>query len=404
MDSFDEALAGLVDAEVDRYEAGRREGVPNVLGIGWGLVLATGDVLGVQVTSRSYTGSPLGTTTTTSTLYTDVADATTWTSADLVAEPRQLARWVSSALERADVTHVLPAADVVGTDVRFGEDGSITVVLDRHEAGLTSLDAVAVRIPAGDAADVLTEPGRRIRDAAVAAAAFTGVPGRPAGSSAAPAGPSAAPVGHPTGPEGTAVDCARVACIALTFDDGPGPYTAQLLRELADADVDATFFVVGGNAAAMPDLVGRMAAEGHAVGNHTWDHPRLPALAPEQIADEIDRTTSALADAGVTTDLLRPPYGETDGTVAAVAGARGYAQVLWDVDTQDWLNRDVATTTQRALDGAFPGAIVLLHDIHPTTVQAVPGIIAGLRARGYVFVTVPELVGTVEPGARYGGL
>nr|WP_275586572.1 polysaccharide deacetylase family protein [Geodermatophilus normandii] len=194
-----------------------------------------------------------------------------------------------------------------------------------------------------------------------------------------------------------------MACVALTFDDGPGPYTAQLLHELADAGVPATFFVLGGNVAAMPDLVRRAATEGHAIGSHTWSHPRLPLLTGEQIADEVDRTTAALFDAGVTTDLLRPPYGETDDRVADVVGDLGYAQVLWDVDTQDWLNRDIATTTQRALDGAHPGAIVLMHDIHPTTVQAVPGIIDALQARGYTLVTVPQLLGAVDPGAAYRG-
>ncbi|MGY1604327.1 polysaccharide deacetylase family protein [Geodermatophilus sp. SYSU D00815] len=395
VDSLDQVLTAMVDAEVERYENARREGVSNALSIGWGVVLATGDVLGVQLTSRSYTGSATGTITTTSSVYTDVAAARTWTSAELVADLGQLARWVAAALDRAEVEHLPPGSLTVGTDLRFGTDGSITVVLDREEAGLQSLDAVAVRIPAADAADVLTGAGRRIRDASTADAPFAGVPDR------TPA-PTTVPVGQQTGADGT-VDCTRLACIALTFDDGPGPYTAQLLRVLAAADVRATFFVVGSNAAAMPELVRRTADQGHAIGNHSWDHADLTMLSPEQVADEIDRTTAALADVGVTTDLVRPPYGATDETVAAVLRARGAAQVLWDVDTQDWLNLDVATTTQRALAGAFPGAIVLLHDIHPTTVEAVPGIIDGLRARGYTLVTVPELLSSVEPGTRDGG-
>ena len=214
-------------------------------------------------------------------------------------------------------------------------------------------------------------------------------------------GPLALPGPPAPPPTGAPVDCAVEPCVALTFDDGPGPYTAELLDELRAADVRATFFVTGLNAAQRPDLVRLAAADGHTIGNHTWSHPRLPALGTAGIAAEIDRTTEALAAAGVTTGLLRPPYGETGPAVAAVAAERGMAQVLWDVDTEDWRNRDVGVTTQRVLDGAHPGAIVLMHDIHPTTVAAVPGIVDALRAEGYALVTVPELLGSTTPGETY---
>ncbi|HJX44092.1 MAG TPA: polysaccharide deacetylase family protein, partial [Geodermatophilus sp.] len=201
---------------------------------------------------------------------------------------------------------------------------------------------------------------------------------------------------------GPDVDCAVLACVALTFDDGPGPYTALLLDELRAAGVRATFFVVGRAAAARPDLVREAVADGHAVGNHTWSHPRLPDVGAVAVADQLDRTSAVLADLGVTTTLMRPPYGATDATVASVTAARGHAQILWDVDTQDWRNRDVAVTTQRALAGAHPGAIVLMHDIHPSTVEAVPGIVDALRAEGYTLVTVPELLGSdLQPGRAY---
>ncbi|PWW23674.1 hypothetical protein JD79_02849 [Geodermatophilus normandii] len=117
---------------------------------------------------------------------------------------------------------------------------------------------------------------------------------------------------------------------------------------------------------------------------------------------ELDRATAVLAGLGVTTSLVRPPYGATDATVAAVAADRGHAQVLWDVDTRDWWNRDVTITTERVLAGAHRGAIVLMHDIHPTTVQAVPGIVDALQDAGYTLVTVPQLLGPdVVPGATY---
>ena len=269
--------------------------------------------------------------------------------------------------------------------VTISRTGSPPAATDRIEASTGK--------PGGAAAAPSTGSIVTGGPAAVTGAPFTGVP-------PAPALPPVAPVVPPV--EG-GIDCAVLRCIALTFDDGPGPYTAQLLDELAAEGVHATFFVVGQNAAAMPDLVRREAAEGHAIGNHTWDHGHLPTMGPEQIADEVDRTTAALAAAGVTTDLVRPPYGETDDTVASVLADRGYGQVLWDVDTEDWLNLDVGITTQRALDGARPGAIVLMHDIHATALGAVPGIIDALRAQGYTFVTVPQLIGAVQPGAVYGG-
>ena len=191
-------------------------------------------------------------------------------------------------------------------------------------------------------------------------------------------------------------------CLALTFDDGPGPYTAELLDLLRAEDARATFFLVGRSAAAHPALVRRMVDDGHAVGNHTWSHPRLPDVSPAAVGTELDRTTALLADLGVPTSLVRPPYGATDAAVTSVMAGRGYAQVLWDVDSRDWWDRDAATVTERVLAGAHRGAIVLLHDIHPTTVQAVPGIVDALQAAGYTLVTVPQLLGPdAAPGTTH---
>lgn len=229
---------------------------------------------------------------------------------------------------------------------------------------------------------------------------------------AGPGVPVPAPAPHPTAgavpepePDRAPVDCAVERCVALTFDDGPGPYTARLLDELAARSVPATFFVVGRQVAARPDLVAREHAEGHAVGDHTWDHRDLTTLAPDQIADEVDRTAQAVQDAtGTSPTLVRPPYGAVDDDVLSVLEARGETAVLWDVDTEDWRNRDAAETTRRALAGAHPGAIVLLHDVHPTTVDAVPGIVDQLRAQGYTLVTVPELLGgRLRPGEKVFG-
>jgi peptidoglycan/xylan/chitin deacetylase (PgdA/CDA1 family) len=200
------------------------------------------------------------------------------------------------------------------------------------------------------------------------------------------------------------VDCSVQRCVALTFDDGPVAGTADLLDVLADKGVPATFFVVGSNAQAQPDLLARMVAEGHVVGNHTQDHPDLTKLDAEQVRDQIEQVNDTVAAAtGVRPTLLRPPYGATSPTVADVAAAAGMAQVLWNVDPEDWKDRDSAVVQQRVLSSTDDGDIVLSHDIHETTREAYAAIIDGLVANGYTLVTVPQLLGELEPGQVYRG-
>lgn len=194
-------------------------------------------------------------------------------------------------------------------------------------------------------------------------------------------------------PPASSVDCTVEQCVALTFDDGPGPYTDKLLDELATRDVHATFFVVGKNIEARGKTVKREIAEGHVVGNHSWDHADLSKLSWQGVAQEIDSTNTALTNLGLPLPLLvRPPYGAQNPEVMAALKARGQIGTFWSIDTEDWKNRDVAQTTARALQ-ARRGSILLMHDIQPTTVDAIPGIIDGLRQKGFTLVTVPELIG-----------
>nr|WP_197684228.1 polysaccharide deacetylase family protein [Vaginimicrobium propionicum] len=190
-------------------------------------------------------------------------------------------------------------------------------------------------------------------------------------------------------------------CVALTFDDGPGPNTEKLLDELAEADVLATFFLVGRNIANNVDVVKRMAAAGHQIGNHSWSHADFLAVGPAAAEQELTATSDLIEQiTGTRPTMARPPYGAFNDQTPRC----GMSFVTWRVDTQDWKNRDSAITTQRALDGVYPGAIILMHDIHPTTVDAVPGLIKQLRELGYVFATVPELWGgELIPGEDYLG-
>lgn len=200
-----------------------------------------------------------------------------------------------------------------------------------------------------------------------------------------------------------AIDCTRVKCIALTFDDGPVKDTARLLQVLRVHQVRATFFLIGQNAMEFPDMVRKELADGHELGNHTWSHANLVTLSTAGIESQLTRTQAAVRKAtGVTPQVFRPPYGSTNARVAAVARGLGLSQFLWEVDPLDWRDRNSATVERRVVRGAQSGDIVLMHDIHPTTVTAVPSILDRLAAKGFVFVTVSELfAGQLTPGRVY---
>src|SRR5437667_9692000 len=187
--------------------------------------------------------------------------------------------------------------------------------------------------------------------------------------------------------------------VALTFDDGPSSYTRRVLRLLRRARVRATFFVVGSRAAARPDLVRAESRQG-AVGNHTWTHPRLASLDRRDVIQQLLRTQAAIvrATGGVRPLLFRPPYGVGTPAETAAVHALGLVDVRWSLDSLD--SRPGASTgavVRNVTAGLRPGAIVLLHDIHPWTVAALPRILRALRARGLTAVTIPELVALDPP-------
>ncbi|MEU8359505.1 polysaccharide deacetylase family protein [Nonomuraea sp. NPDC048882] len=205
-------------------------------------------------------------------------------------------------------------------------------------------------------------------------------------------------------PRSRRFDCARLKCVALTFDDGPGEHTGRLLDMLSTRDVKATFFVIGQMVAADKGghTVRRIVGDGHEIGNHSWSHPALSELPHEAVKRELKHTEDIVQRlTGVRMRVMRPPYGATDEAVAAETRREGLAQILWSVDTLDWRDRESATVVKRASQ-AKPGSIVLLHDIHRTTVDAVPEMLDRLGRKGYTFVTVSELYGrTPAPGRKY---
>ncbi|WP_086845578.1 polysaccharide deacetylase family protein [Amycolatopsis kentuckyensis] len=169
--------------------------------------------------------------------------------------------------------------------------------------------------------------------------------------------------------------------VALTFDDGPYPETTPALLAALDG-TRATFFLWGEHAEAHPSLVRAIAAAGHAIGNHTWTHPRLTTLSAVARGEEVRRTQDLLAElTGARPVLFRPPYGDTGPAVAETVAAQGLSEVLWSVDTRDWAGCSADEIVAAAGD-AQPGGVVLMHEGRPATVEAVPRILAALAARG----------------------
>lgn len=191
---------------------------------------------------------------------------------------------------------------------------------------------------------------------------------------------------------------------ALTFDDGPSRNTPLLLDTLNQYGIPATFFLLGKQAQQHPDLVRRMVAEGHEVGNHSYSHPNLRLLPPERKAEEIGRTDAVLRALGATPLFLRPPYGAYDRYTVEAAETLGLSVVLWSVDSRDWQRLPANYAQLRNTRGyVYPQGglrgVFLFHDTHKKTVEDLPRIIRDLRLGGCQrFVTVSEyLQGVLDP-------
>ena len=184
--------------------------------------------------------------------------------------------------------------------------------------------------------------------------------------------------------------------IAITFDDGPhGSLTPRLLKILKERGIKATFFVVGQCVAEYPEVARQIVTDGHEIANHSWSHPLLTKLGEASVRDQIDRTHNVIQQTtGVTPELLRPPFGGF--TVRQRSWANSvwnYRTILWDVDSLDWKHRSAAKTEGIIVSGTRSGSIILCHDIHKPTIDAMPATLDALRARGFKFVTVTELLG-----------
>jgi peptidoglycan/xylan/chitin deacetylase (PgdA/CDA1 family) len=186
----------------------------------------------------------------------------------------------------------------------------------------------------------------------------------------------------------------------MTFDDGPSQkLTPKLLDLLAADHIKATFFVVGTNAAEYPEILQRAVREGHEIGNHSWSHPNLGKMSDDAVRRELRKTEDAIVAAtGIRPTLFRPPYGSlTLRQKRWIHDEFGYRIILWEVDPLDWKRPGPSVIANRIVKATRSGDIILSHDIHPGTIDAMPATFNALEAKGFKFVTVSELIAMARP-------
>ena len=195
--------------------------------------------------------------------------------------------------------------------------------------------------------------------------------------------------------------------VALTFDDGPGPYTRLVLAKLHKHGVTATFFDVARNIPLVPGATRQEAALGGGVGDHTFTHPLLTALAPAEAESEIARAQAALeSSSGARVFLFRPPYGGRNESIDQIARAHALLQILWTVDSADSLGANYAQIERNVISGLHGGVIILMHENHGQTVRALLGIFAALQSKHMRPVSVAQLLTDDTPSVaqvRAGG-
>src|SRR5438477_9909800 len=188
--------------------------------------------------------------------------------------------------------------------------------------------------------------------------------------------------------------------IAMTFDDGPSAkLTPKLLDLLAAHHIKATFFLIGQNVAENPEIVAREVREGHEIANHTWSHPNLAKMSDDGVRGQLHKTEDAIRSAVENHPILmRPPYGSISARQKKwIHQEFGYKIVLWDVDPLDWRRPGPNVVCNRIVKNTSAGSIVLAHDIHPVTIEAMPCVLSQLEAKGFKFVTVSELIAMETP-------
>lgn len=191
--------------------------------------------------------------------------------------------------------------------------------------------------------------------------------------------------------------------VALTFDDGPGRFTDKLLDCLEENNAKATFFMLGENVERFPDVVKRMHDSGMELGNHSYDHTILTSTTKDGVIQQMHKTNSAIENiCGVPADVMRPPGGSYNETIASLVGL---PIITWSIDTRDWATRNADNTYKVTLDNVKDGSIVLMHDIHESSIEASLRLIPDLIEKGFRLVTIRQMAEekgiTLENGVNY---
>lgn len=186
--------------------------------------------------------------------------------------------------------------------------------------------------------------------------------------------------------------------VALTFDDGPSPdVTPQILNTLQEFEAKATFFMLGSQVEFYPQLAEQVASLGHEIASHSYHHPDLTTMDDQKIKEEFKQTSKEIKKAtGREPKLFRPPYGAYNDRVIHYADHYDYAIVLWSIDALDWKHQNADEIIKIVMEDLTDGAIILLHDIHQSTADALPELLTSLQKEGYTFVTVSELLSSQE--------
>ncbi|CAB0718940.1 polysaccharide deacetylase family protein [Corynebacterium diphtheriae] len=379
-EKLSEEIAVWAEGEAREFMSvyGPREVNPSELN-GSGEQVRDGDVIAMRLTLEEFGGANAVSVSRT---FFSSGDRV-WQGPDVIAQDRRVdaARAVLDQLGDR-VASGVSADEVAGIPHLFGDvlvEGDVVHVRLPQASVLASSEGIVeVDIPS---AGLLSEDGRRLL---------------PASQVPAPVGPLPQVQPGAVSP----VDCAVAKCVALTFDDGPGPYTSQILDTLDSRGVKATFFEIATAIPRFPEIVRRQVASGMEVGSHTVTHRQLPLLPLAEQQQEADGASDRLVEAGAPRPvMMRPPYGAWNQDTKRL----GYSLILWNVDSEDWKNRDAQVTTNNIMAQVRSGSIVLMHDIHPSTAAALPGIIDRLQEQGYTLVTVSQLLGQLTPGEVYYG-
>lgn len=364
---------------------------------------AGADVVGVELTSTVTAGAV--TTVTPSAIWYDANSGLSYAPAALI-DPTAWSGFVTAvsggateagadAAKASESLNDQAAPYGTGPAIGLSPEGALVV---SFATGVVGTERVDVTVPAEQAEPMLSAFGQQALTAVAKPAAL-------AATAAGTPDPTLADAGG-RAPVKIGPDCMVLKCVALTFDDGPGAGTPDVQDALAKGKAGATFFVLGENTESNPKTVLRGAALGMELASHSMKHPDLARQSAARLDKEIVGTNDVLRQTiGESPLLMRPPYGSHNPAVDKVAAANGLAIVQWSVDTLDWKTRSTPSTISSATSlGGYNLPIVLMHDIHDSTVNAVPSIVSDLTDAGYTLVTVSEQSlneGTMLAGHAY---